>query len=74
MSEHDVICTGVEECRQLKGATHVVYYGDKEIHQRPEYCGGRYPHLYRSEEDKPFTCPFVNRQVEGKRIWERVKW
>ena len=73
MSEHDVICTGAKECKELKGAIHIIHCGSKEIKQRPEYCSGRSPHLYRHEEDSGFTCPFINKWVEGRRIWMKVK-
>jgi len=72
MSEHDVICTGAEECKKLVGATHVFWYGDKEIIQRPEHCSSRNPHLPSADEDKSFICPHINKRVEAKRIWQRA--
>lgn len=72
MSEDDVICSGAEECKKLKDAVHIIYYGGKEIHQRPEYCSGRNPHLPMPEEDSTHICPFINKRVEGKKMWKRA--
>lgn len=72
MSEDDVICTGAEECKKLKDAVHIIRYGNKDIEQRPEYCSGRHPHRFRPEEDSSHVCPFINKRVEGKRIWMRI--
>ena len=72
MNENDVICSGYKECLELpEDIEHIVYVGDKEVHQRPEYCSGRRPHR-PSEEDGGHTCVFLKKWVEGKRVYERV--
>ena len=72
MEVDDVICSAYKECLQLKDAVHVIMVGDREVHQRPEYCSGRYPHRYRHEEDSGFFCSFVNKQVTAKRMYART--
>lgn len=72
MSEDDMICTGAEKCRELEDAVHIIHYGDKEIHQRPEYCSGQHPHRYNHEECGRHTCVFIGELVECKRMWQRV--
>lgn len=67
-----VICTGAIKCKKLKDAVHTIYYGDKRIDQRPEYCSGREPHIFNSETDSSFVCPFINERVEGKHIYKKV--
>lgn len=72
MDADDVICSAHTECKKLKNAVHVIMYAGKEIHQKPEYCGGRHPHRFRHEEDMPHFCTFVNKQVVARQMYKRI--
>ncbi len=71
MSEDDMLCTGAEECKKLEDAVHIIKIGDKEVHQRPEYCSGQRPHRFNHEECGGMHCGFINKWVECKRMWKR---
>ncbi len=59
MSEDDMICSGIEECK----------LADK----RPfDNCSGSRPHRFNHEECKGMNCPIINKWVECRRIWQRV--
>lgn len=72
MSENDVLCSGVDKCKDLDGAVNIIHHRGKEINQRIEYCSGRTPHLFNYEECRGIVCPFTHERVECKRIWMRV--
>lgn len=64
-----MICVGARECAKLKDAEHIIYYGDKEIRQRPEYCSGQHPHRFNHEECGSRHCVFLDKQVECVRLY-----